>query len=146
MQTRKQVYQYSSKVAGPAGRGVATWQTGGFGGVALQYGLGLTLINPVNLLTIEGLVTAFRASGITAGAKIIGIGVADNDVNPFANINLLTTNIVQDGSGVIQFTKSLAGILLPSKQNVVNLMFDRATTLTIEMWKNDMLYTVQGLK
>jgi hypothetical protein len=144
-QTRKEVYTYSSKVAGPAGIGISTWVTN-FGLPTAKFGMGLQLFNPVNLVTIEGLVTHFRASGITAGATIIAIGIADADVSPFVNVKELAVSIPQDGSGIIDFSKSLAGLLLPTKNNVVNLMFDRNTSISnLEMWKNDMLYTVLGL-
>lgn len=140
MQSRLQAYRYSSKVIGVVDKTVNCYLN-----PQNQYGIGLQVINPINLLTIEALVTHFRASSITAGTQIIAIGIADADVNPLINVNTLTVTIPQV-SGVIDFSKSLAGVLLPTKNNVINLIFDRNTVLTIESWKSDMLYTVLGVK
>lgn len=138
--SRLQPYKYSSKVAGVGDKALSTYLS-----PSSQWGVGIQLINPINLLTIEALTMHLRASSITAGATIIAIGIADADVNPLINVKTMTVSIPQV-SGVIDFTKSLAGILLPTKNNVINLIFDRNTAFTCEMWKADMLYTVLGVK
>jgi hypothetical protein len=155
-ESQKQVYRYNSKVAGLATYGsaidaqnvvtISDFTSGG--AMIAPYRIGLELVNPIDLLTVEGLVTHFRATNMAAGAKVIGIGVYPNEVDIYGNLDegkRFDLNISQVG-GVIDFTKDLSSIINKTGRNIVVIFFDRYTAMSAKIWKNEMLYTVTGVK
>lgn len=151
METRLQAYRFSSKVAGVADltsqRTIGDGSAKNADGSIIPCQIGFMLTNPTDLLSVENVVTHFRASNFSdAGATVIGIGICYNsNRTSYAPDKLLTASIAQ-ASGVIDITRSLGGIVNKTGDNVVMIQFDRVVTMTIEVWKNDMLYTVVGVK
>jgi len=154
MRNRIQAYRYSSKVAGAANQGATTINPDGTftnsNGTVIPTWIGLMLVNPIDLLTVEALVTHFRASGFSNAAQVTAVGVLYDQTTTFYPSDGVTSKMLPfsqaQSGGIIDFTKSLTGLIKPNSDNIVMIQFDRGTNFTIEMWKNDMLYTVIGVK
>ncbi len=150
--TQLQGYRYSSKVAGAADTPAAPFSVAGIFPDTNWYPphlLGMELVNPEDLLTVEGLVTHFRAEPALAGTKVTGISIYSDDADIYARKKSGTwvdLDIAMDGDGIIDFTKSLGGLINKTGRNIVVISLNQFTTMDIIMWKNDMLYTVLGVK
>lgn len=155
--TKLQAYRYSSKVAGlgdngyartPASIYYAGYSYGG-GPPPDAYIIGLSLTNPIDLISIETLFIHFRVQMATPLAKIIGFNVeaSDNQVSLSKKPATFVPAVVsQDGSGIVDFSKAVSSQIIQGKENIIYLYFDRACSFTVQSWKMDMLYTTRGVK
>ncbi len=152
--TRIQAYRYSSKVAGLANENfsrsaASMFYSGYYGATPDSYIIGMSLTIPINLISIEELFVHFRVHMQTAGAKIIGFNVeaSDNQVSLSGMPKTFVPSVVtQDVNGIVDFSKNVSSRIIPNKENIIYLYFDRACTFDVLSWKMDMLYTVVGVK
>lgn len=104
--------------------------------------IGLELVNPVDLYAVKSL--AFHAKFTHTGTDqaIIQIQVQDGNGNIIKSMDVST---VVTGH-VVEISRDISHMINPTGRNIVYVVFADVATVTINIFKVDMLYQVKGIR